>query len=129
MWDHPLITDKKVHANRPDITIHKKKEKELVLVDFSIPHDTNIVEKTAEKLTKYKDLEIELQKCWDLKKTLTVPVIIGALGTVSTDHIQYLKNLSENIDPVVVQKIAMLGTANILQSVLSIKTDTENSEK
>ena len=87
------------------------------------------MEKTAEKLTKYKDLEIELQKCWDLKKTLTVPVIIGALGTVSTDHIQYLKFLSENIDPVVVQKIAMLGTANILRSVLSIKTDTENSEK
>ena len=27
MWDHPLITDKKVHANRPDITIHKKKRR------------------------------------------------------------------------------------------------------
>ena len=128
MWDYALITDKKVRANRPDITIHNKKEKKLVLVDFSIPNDTNIVEKTAEKLTKYKDLEIELQKCWNLKETQTVPIIIGALGTVSNDHIQYLKTLSKHIDPNVIQKTAMLGTANILRSVLSINTNTENSK-
>ena len=128
MWDYALITDKKVGANRPDITIHDKKERKLVLVDFSIPYDTNIVEKTAEKLTKYKELEIELQKCWDLTETRTVPIIIGALGTVCTDHTQYLKLLSEKIDPNVVQKTAMLGTANILRSVLSISTDTETSK-
>ena len=128
MWDYALITDKKVGANRPDITIHDKKEKKLVLVDFSIPYDTNIVEKTAEKLTKYKELEIELQKCWDLTETRTVPIIIGALGTVCTDHTQYLKLLSGKIDPNVVQKTAMLGTANILRSVLSITTDTETSK-
>ena len=120
MWDSPILTDKRVCANRPDITIHDRKERKAVLVDFSVPYDTNIVEKTAEKLIKYRDLEIEIQKCWNLKETSTVPVIIGALGTVSTDHTQYLKNLSENINPDVVQKTALLGTANILRSVLSI---------
>jgi len=127
MWDSPITTDKKVCANRPDITIHDRKERKAVLIDFSVPYDTNIVEKTAEKLIKYKDLEIEIQKCWNLKETSTVPVIIGALGTVSTDHKQYLKNLSENINPNVVQKTALLGTANILQNVLSINAKPKNT--
>ena len=82
----------------------------------------NIVLKTAEKLVKYKDLEIEIQKCWNLKEISTVPVVVGALGTVSTDHKQYLKTLSKHINPNVVQKTAMLGTANILRGVLSIST-------
>ena len=127
MWDSPITTDKKVCANRPDITIHDRKERKAVLIDFSVPYDTNIVEKTAEKLIKYKDLEIEIQKCWNLKETSTVPVIIGALGTVSTDHKQYLKNLSENINPNVVQKPALLGTANILRNVLSINAKPKNT--
>ena len=55
-------------------------------MDFSVPYDMNIVLKTAEKLVKYKDLEIEIQKCWNLKEISTVPVVVGALGTVSTDH-------------------------------------------
>merc|ERR1712197_79686 len=120
MWDYPITTDKKVCANRPDITIHFKKEQKVQFVDFLVPYDTNIVNKTAEKLMKYRDLEIEVQKCWDLKEIPTVPVIVGALGTVSTDFKQYLKILSKNINPNVVQKTALLGTANILPSVLSM---------
>ena len=129
MWDYPLVTDKKVCANRPDITIHNKKERKVTLVDFSVPYDTNIVLKTAEKLVKYKDLEIEIQKCWDLKEISTVPVVIGALGTVSTDHTQYLKILSKNINPNVVQKTALLGTANILRGVLSISNESKELSK
>ena len=122
LWDQALPTDKRVCANRPDITIHNKKERNAVFVDFSVPYDMNIVLKTAEKLVKYKDLEIEIQKCWNLKEISTVPVVVGALGTVSTDHKQYLKTLSKHINPNVVQKTAMLGTANILRGVLSIST-------
>jgi len=32
--------------------------------------------KTIEKLTKYKDLEIEIEKMWGMETT-TVPVVIG----------------------------------------------------
>ena len=121
MWDHSLITEKKVGANRPDITIHDREANVAILIDSSVPHDTNIVEKTAEKLTKYRDLEIELKKCWKLKSIKTVPIIVGALGTVSTDHVQYLKILSKNLNPSIIQKTALLGTANILRSVLSME--------
>ena len=122
MWDYPIITEKKVGANRPDITIHNRETNTAILVDFSVPYDMNIMEKTAEKLTKYRDLEIEIKKCWNLKNVRTIPVIIGALGTVSTDHVQYLNLLSKNLNPDILQKTALLGTANILRSVLSMET-------
>ena len=126
MWDLPLVTDKKVCANRPDITIHFKKERKVLFIDFSVPYDSNIVIKTAEKLMKYRDLEIEIQKCWNLKEVSTIPIVIGALGTVSTDFKTYLKTLSEQINPDIIQKTALLGTANILRSVLSINNGTSS---
>ena len=128
MWDYPITTAKKVGANRPDIVIHDRKEKKAVLIDFSVPYDTNIVEKTAEKITKYRDLEIEIKKCWKLDKVITVPVVIGALGTVSMDHSKYLNIISKNLDPNIIQKTALLGTANILRSVLSMETVEDRTD-
>ena len=48
---------------------------------MSIPTDRNISSKEFDKLSKYKDLEIEIQKIWKLNAT-TVPVILGALGMI-----------------------------------------------
>ena len=45
--------------------------------NMHIPTERNTSLKTIEKLTKYKDLEIEIEKTWGMK-TITVPVIIGA---------------------------------------------------
>ena len=123
MWDSAITTDKKVGANQPDVTVHNRKEKSATLIDFSVPNDHNIVAKTAEKLTKYRDLEVELKKCWNLKTVKTIPVIIGALGAVSTDHARYLNLISKNIDAKIVQKTALLGTANILRCVLGMTTE------
>ena len=46
---------------------------------MSVPTDQNIAAKEFDKLSKYKDLEIEINRMWNLK-AITVPVIIGALG-------------------------------------------------
>ena len=51
---------------------------------MAIPSDRNTSIKVAEKLSKYKDLEIEITKMWGLK-TITVLVVIGALGVVKKD--------------------------------------------
>ena len=32
-WDSPILTERKVGANRPDIVIHKKAEREWIMVD------------------------------------------------------------------------------------------------
>ena len=45
MWDTPIVTDKKVAANRPDITIHDVKNKTCTFIDISVPVCCNIVKK------------------------------------------------------------------------------------
>ena len=49
-----------------------------------IPLDTKTSVRTTEKLNKYKDLEIEVERLWGIKTT-TVPVVMGTLGTVKKD--------------------------------------------
>ena len=39
-------------------------------------------QKKAEKVLKYTDLKIEIQRMWSVKTNVT-PVIIGATGTIS----------------------------------------------
>ena len=48
---------------------------------MSVPSDSNISAKEFEKLSKYKDLEIEIAKTWKMK-TKTIPVIVGAIGMI-----------------------------------------------
>ena len=81
LWDMPIHTDRTIAAKRPDIVLNNKKDK---------PFDTNTSVKTTEKLTKYIDLEIEVERMWGLKTT-TVPVVMGALGTIRKDMENYLQ--------------------------------------
>ena len=85
-------------------------------------NDNNIIAKTAEKLMKYRDLEIKIKKCWELKKVKTIPIIIGALGSVSRGHQKFLMEISTKISFKVVRKIVLLGAANILRHILSMET-------
>ena len=48
---------------------------------MSVPSDRNVAAKTFEKLSKYKDLEIEVEMMWHFK-TCTIPVFVGALGVI-----------------------------------------------
>ena len=119
MWDKNILTEKKVGCNRPDITVHDSKARECTFVDVSIPVCDNVIKKEAEKITKYRDLEIEVQKCWNLRKVRTIPVVCGALGTVSMGMENFIKNLAPNISLHTVQKTALLGTAHILRNFLT----------
>ena len=66
-----------IQANRPDIVVKNHNDKTCFLIDMSVPCDTNVSLKIFEKLSKFKDLEIEVTKMWHLK-TATLPVVIGA---------------------------------------------------
>ena len=59
---------------------------------MSVPSDTNVSLKIFEKLSKYKDLEIEVTKMWHLKTT-TLPLFIGALGIVSRTVLNYISQI------------------------------------
>ena len=75
--------------------------------------------KVIEKLSKYKDLEIETTRMCGMR-TETVPVIVGGLG-IREGMDQNLGKIpgASNINKL--QKIILLGTARILRGFLSIK--------
>jgi len=75
-------------------------------------------EKESEKILKYKDLIIEIQRMWNVKAKV-IAVIVRATGTISKSLKQYLNNVPENHEIKELQKkTAILGTALILRKVL-----------
>ena len=64
----PIHTDRIIAANRPESELKNKRDKTCLLIDMTIPLDTNTSVKTTEKLTKYKDLEIEVERMWGLEQ-------------------------------------------------------------
>ena len=62
LWDFPINTDRTIQANRPDIVIKDYKSRTCLLIDMTIPTDRNISVKEFDKLSKYKDLQIEIAR-------------------------------------------------------------------
>ena len=67
LWDMPVQTDKEIKANRPDKVVKDKEKRTCLLIDMKKKH----LFKTVEKLPKYKDLKIEIEKPWKLKQQLS----------------------------------------------------------
>jgi hypothetical protein len=88
-----------------------------MLIDVAIPGDRNMIQKETEKILKYKDLTIEIQRMWNVK-TRVIPVIIGATGTISKSYRKYVSTMPGNHKVKELQKIATLDTAHILRKVL-----------
>ena len=76
-----------------------------------------MIKKEAEKILKYIDLTIEIQRMWNVE-TKVIPVIIGATRTISKSYRKYVSNIPGNNEVKEVQKTAILGTAHILRKVL-----------
>ena len=119
LWDFNIQTDNEIQARRPDIVIHDKSGKSCYIIDVAIPGDARVPQKEAEKIEKYSDLRGELQKLWKVKAKV-VPIVVGALGTVSKSLTGYLKEIKVSTKIQVIQKSALLGTARILRKVLEI---------
>ena len=109
-------TDKAIKANK----IKDKQEKTCMLIDMTIPADRNTSVKVAEELSKYKYLEVEITKMWGLK-TITVPVVIGALGVVKKGIEKQMNKITRKINITELQKVALLRSSHILRKVLSIE--------
>ena len=88
-----------------------------MLIDVAISGDRNVIKKEAEKILKYKDLTIEIQRMWKVK-TRVIPVIIGATGTPKSFR-KHISNIPRNHEVKELQKTAILGTSHILRKVLT----------
>ena len=66
-----------------------------MLIDVGISGDKNVIKKETEKILKYKDLTIEIQRMWNVK-TKVIPVITGATGTILKSFRKYVSNIPGN---------------------------------
>jgi hypothetical protein len=118
LWNQQVQTDRNILNSKPDIIIRDNERTTCMLIDVAISGDRNVIKKEAEKILKYKDLTIEIQRMWNVK-TKVIPVIIGATGTISKSFRIYVSNIPGNHEVKELQKTAILGTAHLLREVLT----------
>ena len=68
MWNQQVQTDRTIPNNKPDIIIRDNEKGTCMLIDVAISGDRNVNKKEAEKILKYKDLTIEIQRMWNVKQ-------------------------------------------------------------
>jgi len=83
------------------------------------PNDPHVYEKEQEKILKYQDLKIEIEKMWNVRARV-VPIVVGALGATTNRLQEWTGMVSEKKDTISLQKSALLGTARILRQVLQL---------
>ena len=122
LFNLPCQTERKIEHNKPDIVVVNKESKECFIIDIACPFDTRIVEKEKEKIQAYTDLKYEIVKCWkEVKRVAIVPIVIVALGSVTTKLKKYLKTINFDLGIEPIQKSCLLGTARIMRKVLDTK--------
>ena len=107
--------------DRPDIVLMRKTSNEIFMIDVAIPRESRISQKIVEKLTKYVDLKIEVSRLWKSKKVFVIPIIIGALGSVSIDLLSYKESLNLTFYLIAMfQRTVLFRTSSILRRYLQI---------
>jgi hypothetical protein len=86
-------------------------------IDIAISRSLNLIEKEAEKISKYEHLTIEIQSMWAVKPKVIL-VITGATGTLSKSLTQYLSHRPGKHEMEELHKPAILCTAHRLREVL-----------
>ena len=86
-------------------------------VDFTVPADHKIKLKENEKKGKCLDLARELKNLWNVKVTI-IPIVIGALGTVTKGLFKRLEDLEVGGWEETIQTTKLLRTARIMRMIL-----------
>ena len=119
MRDFSIQTDHVMEAQRPNLVVVDKKMITCKVIDFAVSGDSRIVEKEKEKIEKYQDLRIELQKIWNVRMKI-IPLVVDSLGAIPKQFGNRLKETGITAEIGQVQKIVLLGTATILRMVLEV---------
>ena len=87
------------------------------MVDIAVRDDQNIVTTEAWKIERYQELAFEV---WPIHQVevVVVPLVIGALGTVSKDFAKWQEYQGILDITGCAQISVLLGTAHILRNVL-----------
>ena len=120
LWDINIQCDNLIEARRSDVIVIDKKKQKGIIIDNAVPVDLRVEEKEKEKMEKYQDLKREIRRLWKLINVEVVPVVIGDLGSVSTEFDRWMGKLGITCNVGVMQKTTLLGTARILRKVLEM---------
>lgn len=119
-WDRPVLTDKTIDFNRPDILLIQKTLKTALIIDIGVPLTKNVLKTEKDKVNKYTNLAIEMKNVWKLNKVTVVPIIISAEGIVSKSFVENLTKLGLPdglLTPI--QKATLLQTCHIIRKFLT----------
>ena len=104
------LTYKRINKSRP-------KKRNCKIVDFAVSADYRINLMESEKKDKYLDLARELKKLRNMKVTI-VPIVIGALGTITKGLLKGQEDLEVGGRVETIQTKALLRTTRILRRLL-----------
>ena len=88
-----MVTDASLLHNHPDITMVLKQTNEAYLIDIAIPGDSRLTQKVVEKQANYMDLRIEITRFLKCRRVFVIPIVVGALGSISKDLPLHLDKL------------------------------------
>ena len=88
--------------------------------------DINVSAKEFEKLSKYKDVQIKVERMWQLK-TLIIPIVVGALGLVKKGTAKHLEKIPGKQNLAEIQKVVLTNAAHMLRSVINISYSKKRS--
>ena len=94
---------------------------EVKIVDATIPGDEWVNERKVGKIVKYKVFKDGIARMWGMKEVIVIPVVVGALGAISTGFEKYIAAIGIEMrveHAQKKQKTALLETARILKLVL-----------
>ena len=120
-WDHPVLTDRMVGANRPDIVLVDKLNKKAFFIDITIPYDENICKAEQDKIQKYFDLSYEYAQIWHIERPAIIPIVISTNGVIPKTLKTHLITLNLNVWlEGYIQKAVILANARIVRKFLSM---------
>eukprot|EP00957_Ditylum_brightwellii_P007845 594007-Ditylum_brightwellii.AAC.1 len=108
MYNMTQKVDHAVSANHPDLIILDEEKKTALLIDVTCPMGINMVSAAAKKHKKYQDLEIAMKKQYKLCNIQTVPIVIGALGSLCQNFDTNLAKVSPRKCASTIQKEVLL---------------------
>ena len=120
LWDINIQSGNLIDARRPDLIVIDKKEQKGIIIDIAVPADVRVKEKEKEKVEKYQDLKKEIKRLWKLGNVEIVPVVVGALGSVSAEFERWMGKLGITCNVGVMQKSVLFRTTRILRKLLEM---------
>ena len=144
-WDHPIITTRKLRHNRPDIVVIDNGAKKVTIVEVSVSWFSHLVRQERRKYAKYainsmlpEDQELNSEGTFpngenlatelgrDLGYVVTViPIVIGALGEVTRNTLQYFSQLGlpdSEVEDLMerCERSAVIGSGVIIKAHFSV---------